>query len=164
MYTFHKLQYTNTLLVLLEEYSRNCYLRPPLGAAKTSLKQQAVCERGSLRHAIAKSTAAVYTDIVHLCASKFTQKVVLSLPKPTTRYMCTQLWSHSPGEWLCASKSVHSWSPSSGSHSPQKLFCAKSSMHGISVIKTRWSFNTEIVNNSFSVVQCITLVVMSFKI
>ena len=34
-------------------------------------------------------------------------------------------------------------------HSPKRLFCTKSSVHGISVIKTRWSFTTEIVNSSF---------------
>ena len=32
------------------------HVRPPLGAAKNSLKQQVVCERGLLRHAHAKST------------------------------------------------------------------------------------------------------------
>ena len=71
---------------LVPMYSRNGFLRSPLGAAKTSLKRQVVCERGSLRQAHAKSTlsspqnrsgrhflnsrnalAAVYTDILHLC-------------------------------------------------------------------------------------------------
>ena len=79
-------------------------------------------------------------------SSKFTQKVVPSLHKPTTRYMCTLLCSYTPGEWLRVCKI---WSRSAGSRSTQRPFCTKSSMHGNSVIKTRWSLTTEIVNSSF---------------
>ena len=96
-------------------YSRNCFLQSPLGAAKTSLKRQVVCEtrvantcpckvntvfsQNSKRKAFLNSPnahAALYTDILHLSCSKYTQKVVPSLHKPTTRYMymCTLLWSH----------------------------------------------------------------------
>ena len=37
-------------------YSRNCYLRPPLGATNTSLKQQVVCETRVTKTCHAKST------------------------------------------------------------------------------------------------------------
>ena len=46
-------------------------------------------------------------------------------------------------------KSDCCWSHLAGSCSPQRLFCTKSSVHGISVIKTRWSLTTDIVNSSF---------------
>ena len=51
---------------------------------------------GSGRHfwTVPITLAAVYTDILHLCCSKFTLKVVPSLHKPTTKYMCTLLKSH----------------------------------------------------------------------
>ena len=49
---------------------------------------------------------------------------------------------------VCA-KSGGRWSSSAGSRLTQRLFYTKSSMHGISVIKTRWSLTTEIVNSSF---------------
>ena len=43
-------------------------------------------------------------------------------------------------------KSGGRWSCSAGNRSTQRLFCTKSSMHGISIINTRWSLTTEIVN------------------
>ena len=97
--------------------------------------------------------AAVYTDILHLGCSKFAQKVVPSLHKPTTRYMCTLLWSHIQVHLhvngsVCA-KSCGRWSPSAGSRSPQRLFCTKSFLNRISAIKTRWSLTKEIVKSSF---------------
>ena len=152
-------------------YSRNCFLGSPLGAAITSFKQQVVCETKVANTCPFKVNtflllkfevegifrpAAVYTDIVHLCSSKFTQKVVPSLHKPTRRYMCTLLWSHTQvhvyvhvNGSVCA-KSGGCWSRSAGTRSPQRLVCTKSSMHGSSVIKTKWSLTTEIVNSSFS--------------
>ena len=77
--------------------------------------------------------------------------MVQNLHKPTTRYMCTLLWSYTPGECFCAmcAKSCSRRSCSAGSRSPQRLICTKSSMDGISVIKTRWSLSTEVVNSSF---------------
>ena len=98
--------------------------------------------------------AAVYTDILHLCCSKFTQKVVPSLHKPTTRYMCTLLWSHTQvhvhvNGSVCA-KSGGRWSRSAGSRSPQRLFCTEWSVHGISVIKSRRSLTTKIVKSTFN--------------
>ena len=41
-----------------------------------------------------RALAAVYTNILNLCCSKFSQKVVPNLHKPKTRCMCALLWSH----------------------------------------------------------------------
>ena len=96
--------------------------------------------------------AAVYTYILHLCCSKFTQKVVPSLHKPITRYMCTLLCRYMY-MWmaLCMQNLVvgQRWSRWAGSRSPRRLICTKSSMHGISVIKIRRSLTTGIVKSSF---------------
>ena len=54
----------------------------------------------------------------------------------------------------CPPKSGSRWSRLAGSRSKQGLFCTKSSVRGISVIKTRWSLTTEIINNTF---YCIAL-------
>ena len=87
--------------------------------------------------------------ILHLCCSKFAQKVVPILHSPTTKYMCTLLWSILQVKGSVRAKSGGWWSHSAGSRSPQKLLCTKSSMHEISVIKIRWSLTTDIVNSSF---------------
>ena len=73
--------------------------------------------------------------ILHLCCSKFVQKVVPSLHKPTTRYMFTLPWVNGS---VCAK------SGQSGHVHP------RSSVHEILVIKSRWSLTTEIVKSSFN--------------
>ena len=128
-------------------YSRNCFLRSLLRVAKTSLKQQVVCEQGSIRHAHAKSTlffsnskwkafskqSQCTCSCIHwyLTFSRFTQKVVSSLHKPTTKY-CTcvlhcgpilQVHVHLNGS--VRAKSGGHWSCWAGSRSPHRLFCAK---------------------------------------
>ena len=115
-------------------YSRNCFYDHPLMQQKTVLKGRWSVKWGLLRHAHAKSIlffssnlkerhflnsrnalAAVYTDILHLCCSKFTKKVVPILHKPTTRYVCTLLWSHTQVH-LHVSCSVHAKSGGRWSH------------------------------------------------
>ena len=86
-------------------YSRNCYLRPPLGAVKTMQSQNSKwsLKWGLLIHSppcksqwkhflnIHNALAAVYTDILHLCGSKFKQKGVPS--KPTQAYNKVHVYS-----------------------------------------------------------------------
>ena len=160
-------------LECLSQYSITAFYNHPFGVAKNSLKRQVVCETKVAKTCsckigmflllkfeaegiflmVVRSLAAVYTDILHLCCLKFIQKVVSSLHKPTTRYMCTLLWSQYSGTcaWklLCVCKIWQSLVTLAGSHSPQRRFCTKSSLHRISVIKTRWSLTTEIINSSF---------------
>ena len=141
-------------------YSRNCYLRPPLGAAKTSLKQQVVCETRVAKTCPCKINTSSpqigsgrHFQQSHLCCSKFTQRVVPSLHKPTTRSCVLYSGPHTQVH-VDVHGSVHAtsgsrWSHSAGHWSPQKLFCTKSSMHRILAIKTRWSLTTKFVNSSF---------------
>ena len=96
----------------------------------------------------ALAATCIYTDILHLCCSKFTQKLVPSLHKPTTRYMCTAVHYGPILQVVHVNGSVHAksgcrWSHSAGSRSPQRLFCTKSSMQIILIIKTRCSLTTE---------------------
>ena len=93
--------------------------------------------------------AAVYTDILHSCGSKFTQtwfKVCTIVLQGTCVFYCGPIIQvngnvHAkPGcHWLCLA----------GDCSRQGLFCTKLSKHGILVIKTRWSLNTWKVNGRF---------------
>ena len=79
-------------VIVKRSFYRNCFLQSPFGAAKTSLKQQVVCEMRvaktcpckvntflllefeveAIFGTVAKANAAVYTDILHLSGSKFT--------------------------------------------------------------------------------------------
>ena len=136
------------------KYSRNCFLRSPLGAAKNSLKRQVVCETRVAKTCPCKVNTFLLLKFEAEGIFQFTQKVVPSLHKPTTRYMCTLLWSHTQVH-LHVNGSVHAksggrWSRSAGSRSPQRLFCTERSVHGISVIKSRRSLTTEIVKSSFN--------------
>ena len=118
----------------------------PLEQQKPVLNSRWSVKLGWLRHALAKSPlsspqiwsgghfpnshntlAAVYTDILSLCCSKFVQKVVPSLHKPTPWYMWTLLWSDTQVH-LHVNGSLHAksgcrWSRSAGSHSPHRLSC-----------------------------------------
>ena len=159
----------------MKAYSRSCFLRSPLGAAKTSLNRRWSMKWGWLRHAHAKSTlffssnskwnafflnsckelAAVCTSILQLCCSKFTGMVVPSLHKPETRYMymCTLLWSHTQIH-VHVNGSVHAKSGSHWSHwvssrLPQRLICTKSPVPRILVIKIKQSLTTDILKTSF---------------
>ena len=140
--------YVTCRIVIIAIYSRNCFLPPPLGAAKTSLKRQVDCKMRvaktglhvqsqhlssplfpSRRHfpRSPNTLAAVYTDILLLSCLKFTQKVVPSLHNQG--YMCTALWSHTQVHLhvngFVRAKSGGCWSRSEGRSSPQKLFCTK---------------------------------------
>ena len=73
-----------------------------------------------------KALPVVFTDILHFCCQKFTQKVAPRFHKPTTSYMCTLLWSHTQVHLqvngsVCA-KFGDRWSRLAGSRSPQRLF------------------------------------------
>ena len=101
----------SVLLSLLACTVETPFYGHPLVKQKPVLNSRWSVKRGSLRHAHASHhfcspqiqsrrhspmNLQLHTlDILHLCCSKFAQKVVPSLHKPTTRYMCsTLLWSH----------------------------------------------------------------------
>ena len=125
--------------------------------SKTSLKRQVVCETRVARTSPCNVRTFFFlklkqkrfsnsrTSILHLCCSNFTIKVVLSLLKPTTRYMCTLWWFNTQLHvHVHVNGSVHAKSGGrlsrlAGSHSPQRLFFTESSMHGISVTNCKWS-------------------------
>ena len=150
-------------------YSRNCYLRPPLGAAKTSLKQQVVfktrvamtcpCKVNSFLLLEFKKkgilrTVAMHCTCIHWYLTYLWFKVYT---KGGSKF--TQAYNKVYcGPILQVNGSVHAksgghWSHSTGSRSPQRLFCTKSSVHRISVIKTRWSLTTEVISSSFYCIQ-----------
>ena len=105
--------------------------------SKNRLKRQVVCETRVARtypckvntflllefegEGIFRTVATIYTDILHLCCSK----LVPSIHKPTTRYTCTLLWSHTQVHLHVRAKSGGRWSRSAGSRSPQRLFFTK---------------------------------------
>ena len=93
--------------------------------------------------------AAEYTDILYHCCSKFTQKIVPSLHKPTTWYMCTLVWSHAQVH-VHLNGSVHiksggCWSCWAVDH--HRDFSLQ--VHGILVINTWWSLSTDILKSRF---------------
>ena len=167
-------------------YSRNCFLRSPLGAAKNSLKRQVVCETRVAKTCPCKvntflllqfegegifrtvaTNLQLYTLISYIFAVQSLHnmwfRAYTSLQQGTV-YMCTQMWSHTQVHLrvngsVCA-KSGGRWSRSAGSRSPQRLFCTKLSVHEISVIKGRWSLTTEIVKSSFNCTCTCTLYIV----
>ena len=93
-----------------------------------------------------RAFAAVYTDILHPWCWKFTQSLVPSIHKPS-RYIFTLLWYRNWNGSVSGKYGSH-WSCSAGSRSPQALFYTILPVHRISIIKSRWSLTTDIVNGS----------------
>ena len=158
------------------KHGRNCYIKPPLGPTKPVINSRWSLKQGSLAktcswkvktflllHFHNCHNTLVYTHILHLCSSKSTKKVVPSLHNPQDKGTCVLYCGPilQVNDFVGAKSGSH-WSRSAGSCSPQKLFCTKSFMRGISVIKSRWSLNTEVVNSSFCCT-CICINVRGFN-